>query len=82
MYNNDKTYQEINLRAPVLFSNILNLYANTNDMFFNVKDANGKELVIYSKGGEVYKTNCEMVYNVEIVQKTENWIKDIPVNSV
>ena len=79
-YQNIRIMQEMNMRACVLFANTMTLFANSDDTFFSVMDANGNQLTIYSHAGEVYIPNCEQVSNVYIIKHTEHCYQDVPVN--
>ena len=62
-----------------LYKTFTYLFTKMDDEFFLFNDFNGNEGILYSDDGRIFIPECMIIEEIEIIEKTEQCYKDIPV---
>ena len=57
----------------------LNIFKKFENEFLRIKDANGNEIVLYTRDHMIFVPDCLPIIEVDIIDKTDYCYKDIPV---
>ena len=69
------------LRECNIFSSMVKIFSVMEDLFLRFRDFKNYEVILYSKGGQVYKPKCVKISSITISNSTKCFL-DIPVSFV
>ena len=62
-----------------MLKSIINIMRKIEDEFFTIHDAEGKEIVLYNKEGDIQIASCYKIKEVTLINNTINSYFDVPI---